>query len=317
MRIAVIGAGGTGGYYGGLLARHGHQVTFVARGAHLQAIQKNGLQIRSIFGDFSIVPARATDDPSQVGEVDLILFCTKTYDTDAAVQRMRPLVGVATTVLSLQNGIDAAERIGNIIGMEHMIAGATWISSAVEAPGVIRHMSEFRRIVIGELDGRITPRLQAVYEAFKETGVTIELSDNIQKVLWTKYVFISAASGFGALTRLPMGDYRSVPETRAMILALMREVEAVARAHGIDLEADVVERSLAFMDRAAPHIKASMQLDVETGRRTELEAMIGTIGRKGRERGVPTPIADMIYALLLPVELKARQPGSAARQERP
>lgn len=312
MRIAVIGAGGTGGYYGGLLAKHGHQVTFVARGAHLQAIRKNGLQVKSLFGDFSIVPAQATDDPSQVGEVDLVLFCTKTYDTDEAVQKMRPLIGPATTVLSLQNGIDAAERIGRVIGMEHMIAGATWISSAVEAPGVIKHMSEFRRVVIGELDGRVTPRVQAVYEAFKETGVTVELSDDIQKVLWTKYVFISAASGFGALTRLPMGEYRSVPETRGMIVNLMREVEAVARAHGVALDSDVVERSLAFMDQAAPHIKASMQLDVETGRRTELESMIGAIGRKGRERGVPTPVADMIYALLLPVELKARRQGSAA-----
>jgi len=312
MRIAVIGAGGVGGYYGGLLARQGHQVTFMARGAHLQAIRKNGLQIKSVFGDFRIVPAQATDDPSQVGESDLILFCTKTYDTEAAAQKMHPLVGAATTVLSLQNGIDAAERIGSIIGMEHMIAGATWISSAVEAPGVIKHMSEFRRVVIGELDGRITPRLQAIYEAFKETGVTIELSDNIQKVLWTKYVFISAASGFGALTRLPMGDYRSVPETRALILALMREVEAVARAHAIDLDADVVERSLAFMDQAAPHLKASMQVDVEMGRRTELEAMIATIGRKGGARHVPTPLADMIYALLLPVELKARQQAAAA-----
>jgi 2-dehydropantoate 2-reductase len=306
MKIVVMGTGGTGGYYGGLLAKHGHEVTFVARGAHLQAIQQNGLQVKSIHGDFSVSPAQATDDPSKAGTADLALFCVKTYDSETAVRQVRPVVGRDTAVLSLQNGVDAAERIGSVIGMEHMLAGATWISSAVEAPGVIRQVSDFRRVVLGELDGRRTPRAQAVHQAFKETGLTAELSDDILKVLWTKFVFISSASSFGSLTRLPMGDFRSVPETRAVILGLMQEVEAVGRAHGVHLDADVVEKSLAFMDNAAPHIKASMQLDVESGRRTEIESMVGVIGRKGRERGVPTPVADMIYAALLPVELKAR-----------
>ncbi len=305
MKIAVMGTGGMGGYYGALLAKQGHEVTFIARGAHLKAIQENGLQIKSIFGDFILSPAKATDNPSQIGPVDLILFCTKTYDTDDAVQKVKPIVGKETTVLSLQNGVDAVERIGKAIGVEHIVAGATWISSAVEAPGIIKHMSDFRRVVLGELDGHVTLRVQAIYEAFKATGTTVETSENILKILWSKFVFISAASSFGSLTRLPMAEYRSVPETRALIISLMREVEALARASNVILDEDVVKRSLAFMDNAAPHIKASMQLDVESGHRTEIESMIGVIGRKGRQRGVPTPIADMIYATLLPIELKA------------
>ncbi|MBI5843007.1 MAG: 2-dehydropantoate 2-reductase [Chloroflexi bacterium] len=307
MKVAIFGTGGVGGYYGGLLAKQGHDVAFVARGAHLQAIQKNGLQIKSIFGDFTVSPAKATDDPAQIGPVDLVLFCIKTYDTDTAAQKIMPIVTKETTVLSLQNGIDAVERIGKIVGVEHVIGGATWISSAIEAPGVVKQVSQFRRVVLGELDGRVTPRLQSIFEALKETGVTVEISENIQKILWTKFVFISAASSLGSLTRLEMGDYRGVPETRAMITRLMREVEAVARKQGVDLDANVVEKSLEFIDNNAPHIKASMQLDVDAGRQFELESMVGVIGRKGRELGIPTPTADMIYAALLPVNLKAQK----------
>jgi 2-dehydropantoate 2-reductase len=306
MKIAVMGTGGVGGYYGAMLAKQGHDVTFVARGAHLKAIQENGLQVKSIFGDFHLKPAKATDNPAQIGPVNLILICTKTYDTDDAVQKIKPIVGKETTVLSLQNGVDAIERIGKVVGVDHVVAGATWISSAVEAPGVVKHVSDFRRVVIGELNGQRTPRVEAIFDAFKETGITVELSENILKVLWTKFVFISSASSFGSLTRLPMAEFRSVPETRTLIKALMREVEAVARAQGVALDANVVEQALGFMDNAAPHIKASMQLDVESGHRTEIDSMVGIIGRKGREYGVPTPAADMIYATLLPIELKAQ-----------
>jgi len=309
MKIAIMGTGGVGGYYGGLLAKQGHEVTFIARGAHLQAIQKNGLQIKSIHGDFSITPAKAVADPTEVGPVDFALVCVKTYDTESVAHTMIPLVGAQTTVLSLQNGIDAAERIGEIVGMDHVIGGATWISSALEAPGVIKQMSQFRRIVIGELSRGISPRVETLVETFHPTGVTIEASDDIQKILWTKFVFISSASSLGSLTRLPMGEYRAIPETRAMILSLMKEVEAVAHAQGIALDVDVVQKALAFIDNTGPQIKASMQLDVETGHRFEIEAIIGVIGRKGRELSVPTPTADFIYAALLPIDQKARRAG--------
>jgi len=307
MKILIMGTGGVGGYYGGLLAQQGNEVTFIARGAHLYAIRHEGLKVNSVHGNFIVSPANATDGPIHVGPVDLILFCVKAYSTDEAAQAIRPAVGLDTAVLSLQNGIDAAERIGKVIGMEHVLGGATWLSSAVEAPGVIKQVSQFRRVVLGELDGTRSERIQSVYEVLKNTGITVEISENIFKVLWTKFVFISAVSSMGSLTRFPMGEYRSIPETRAMITGLMREVEALARAQRIELDEDVVQKSLDFMDSAAPHIKASMQLDVESGHRTELEAMVGVIGRKGRELNVPTPVADLIYASLLPNELKARE----------
>jgi 2-dehydropantoate 2-reductase len=306
MRILVMGTGGVGGYYGGLLARQGNEVTFISRGAHLYAIRHEGLKVKSIHGDFHIFPADATDDPAKVEPVDLVLFCVKTYNTDEAAEAIRPVVGPQTVVLSLQNGVDAAERIGKVVGMEHTLGGATWLSSAVEAPGVIRQISQFRRIVFGELAGGRSERVQSLFEVLNPTGITVEISENIHKVLWTKFVFISAASAFGSLTRLPMGEYRAVPETRSLLIAIMREVEALARAQGIPLDPDVVEQSLEFADNAAPHIKPSMQLDVESGHRTELESMVGVIGRKGRELGVPTPVADFVYGSLLPVELKAR-----------
>ncbi len=310
MKILIAGSGGVGGYYGGLLARSGNDVTFLARGEHLKAIREHGLQVKSVHGDFVVFPAQATDTPAEVGPVDLILFCTKTYDTEHVAEALRPCVSANTAIISLQNGVDAAERIGAILGMEHILGGVTWISSAVEAPGVIRQFSQFRRIVFGELDGSITPRAQSIYQTLSATGVTVELSENILSVIWTKFVFIAAVSGISSLTRLEMGEFRHVPETRALMTALMREVEALARAQNIALDADVVEKSLAFVDAAAPTIKSSMQRDVESGRRTELESMIGVICRKGREWNVPTPVADFVYAALLPVELKAR--GQAA-----
>lgn len=302
-----MGSGGVGGYYGGCLGRAGHDVTFIARGAHLKALQDSGLQVSSVHGNFTVAPVRATDKPTEVGLVDLVLVCVKTPQTEQAARAIQPMVGPDTMVLSLQNGIDAAERLGAAVGLERVLGGVTWISSTIEAPGRIRQVSSFRRIVVGELDGSATPRARAVVAALRDSGASVELADDIHKVLWTKFVFIAALSGVGALTRLAVGEYRAIPETRALLVSLMREVEAVARANGIELEADVVEGALDIVDNAAPHIKASMQRDVETGRPSELESMIGVIGRKGRELGVLTPVADMVYAALLPVERLARK----------
>jgi 2-dehydropantoate 2-reductase len=306
MKILIMGTGGVGGYYGGLLAQQGNEVTFISRGAHLYAIRHEGLKVKSVHGDFTVFPANATEDPAKVEPVDLILFCVKTYNTDEAAEAIRPVVGPQTVVLSLQNGIDAAERIGRVIGGEHVIGGATWLSSAVEAPGVINQISQFRRIVFGELHGGRSERIQSIYEVLNHTGITVEISEDIQKVLWTKLVFITAVSSIGSLTRLPMGDYRSVPETRTLLSSIMQEVESLARAQGVSLDEDVVQKWMEFIDNSAPHIKPSMQLDVEAGHRTELESMIGVVGRKGRELGVPTPVADFVYSSLLPIELKAR-----------
>jgi len=306
MKILIMGTGGVGGYYGGLLAQQGNEVTFIARGAHLYAIRREGLKVKSIHGDFTISPANATDDPANVGPVDLILFTVKTYNTNEAAEAIRPAVGPQTVVMSLQNGIDAAERIGRAVGLEHVVGGATWLSSAVQEPGFIKQISQFRRIVFGELGGGSSERIQSIYEALKNSDITVEVSENIQKILWTKFVFIAAVSSIGSLTRLPMGDYRSVPETRTLLTYIMEEVTALAGAQGILLDPDVVQKSLDFIDNSAPHIKPSMQLDVESGHRTELESMIGVIGRKGRELGIPTPASDFVYASLLPIENQAR-----------
>jgi len=310
MKIAIMGAGGVGGYYGGLLAQSGQDVTFIVRrkpdGAHLAAIREKGLQVKSVLGDFLVSPARATDNPAEVGPVDLILFATKTYHTDEAAQAIQPMVGPDTVVLPLQNGVDAAERIGAVVGTEHLLGGATWLSAAIEAPGVIGQYSQFRRIVLGELDGRKTPRAQQMFDAFHATGATVELCDTIQKVLWTKFAFIASVSAMGSLTRVPFGEYRNVPETRAVLTEAIAEVAAVAQANGVPLDADVVDKTLAFIDGSAPGIKPSMQRDVEAGRPSELESMLGIVVRLGAELDVPTPVMRTAYALLKPRELLDR-----------
>lgn len=307
MKIAVIGTGGLGGYYGGLLARAGHEVSFLARGAHLKALKEKGLQVKSVHGDFSVAPVLATDRPEEIGSAELVLVCVKTPALDAAARSARPMVGQDTVVMGLQNGIDAAERLGAAVGREHVLGAVTWIAAHIEAPGVIRQVSSFRRIVLGELDGRSTPRVQRTVAALQTMGITVEPTDNIRKVLWTKFVFIAGFSGVGTLTRLEAGDFRAVPEARALMTGLMQEVEALARAAGAGLDRDVVDQALAIVDGAAPGMKPSMQRDVEAGRPSELESLIGVLVRKGRELGAPTPTAQMVYAALLPAELKAQR----------
>jgi len=306
MKIAMMGTGGVGGYYGALLARSGQDVTFVARGAHLQAIREKGLQVKSVLGDFAISPAKATDNPAEVEPVDLVIVATKTYHTDEAARSLQPMVGPETVVVSFQNGVDAAERIGAVVGMEHLIGGATWLSAAIEAPGVIGQYSQFRRIALGEFDGQTTPRLHAIVGALNATGATIEVSDNILKVLWTKFVFIASVSALGSLTRVTFGDYRHVPEARAVLTEALNEVAAVARAKGVSLDVDVVDKTLAFIDNSAPTIKPSMQRDVETGRVSELESMLGVVVRLGAELGVSTPVMRFAYAMLKPGQIKAQ-----------
>jgi len=307
MKIAIMGTGGVGGYYGGLLAKAGKDVTFIARGAHLQAICKTGLQVKSVHGDFQVSKAKATDKPADVGPVDLIIFATKTYQTDEAAKAIKPMVGKDTVVVPLQNGVDAADRIGEVVGMDHVLGGATWLSAAIEAPGVIGQYSEFRRIALGEFSGKTTPRLTSVYDLLKETGAAVEVSDNILKVLWTKFVFIASVSAMGSLTRVTFGEYRGVPEARAVLGEAIGEAAAVARARGVKLDADILAKTQAFIESSAPGIKPSMQRDVEAGKPSELESLIGVVVRMGAEKNVPTPVMRFAYAMLKPGELKAQQ----------
>ena len=306
MKIAIMGTGGVGGYYGGLLAQKGQNVIFIARGAHLQAIREKGLQVKSVLGDFFISPANATDDPTEVGPVDLILFTTKTYHTETAAQAIKPMIDQGTVVISLQNGIDAAERIGAHVGMEHLVGGATWLSAAIEAPGVIGQYSQFRRIVLGEFNGKVTTRLKTIYETLQATGITVELSENILKVLWTKFVFIASVSAIGSLTRVNFGEFRHVPEARVILTEAIGEVAAVAQARRVELDRDVVDKMLEFIDNSAASIKPSMQRDVEVGRPSELKSLIGIVARLGEQNGVPTKVMSLAYAMLKPGDLKAR-----------
>jgi len=307
MKIAIMGTGGVGGYYGGLLAQTGQDVVFIVRGAHLQAIREKGLHVKSVHGDFIVSPAKATDTPSETGPVDVVLFTTKTYQTDEAAQAIKPMVGKDTVVVSLQNGIDAADRIGRVVGMEHMLGGVTWLSAAIEAPGVIGQYSQSRRIALGEFNGRSTPRLQAVYDVLRATGATVEVSEAILKVLWTKFVFIAPVMAMGSLTRATFGEYRNVPEARTMLTEAIGEVAMVAKAQGVKLDEDVINKTLAFIDSSEPGIKPSMQRDVESGKPSELESMIGVVVRLGAEHNVPTPVMRFAYAMLTPGELKAQQ----------
>lgn len=306
MRIAIMGVGGVGGYFGGLLAQAGNDVTFIARGEHLAAIRTHGLQVESVHGDFSVNPATATDAPAAVGPVDTVLFATKTHHFEQALHAMRSLIGPDTTVLPLQNGIDAAERTAAALGREHVIGGLCQVGSYIAAPGVIKQISQFRRVVAGELDGRITPRVEAIVAALQAAGATAEATTDIYKALWTKFIFIAPFSGVGAVSRVPAGEIIACPETRRLLEDAMCEVEAVARAKGIALDADIVAKTMAFCDAMTPQQTASMQRDVMDGKPSELESMIGVLVRFSAESGAPAPTFRFFYAALLPQERRAR-----------
>jgi 2-dehydropantoate 2-reductase len=308
MRIAIMGTGGVGGYFGGLLAQAGNDVIFIARGEHLAAIRAHGLRVESIHGDFTVRPAQAAADPATVGPVDYVLFATKTHHFDQALDAMRPLIGPATTILPLQNGIDAAERTAAALGGDHVIGGLCQVGSYIAAPGVIKQISQFRRIVAGELDGRITPRVQAIVAALQAAGAAADATADIRKALWTKFIFIAPFSGVGAVARVPAGEIMACAETRGLLEDAMREVAAVAHARGIALDADIVAKTLAFCAAMEPQQTASMQRDVMSGKPSELESMIGVLVRFGVELGVQTPVFQFFYAALLPQERRARNP---------
>lgn len=307
MKIAIVGAGGVGGYYGALLAKAGHDVVFLARGPHLQAIREHGLRIKSVWGDFDVSLVNATEHPSEIGPVDLVLVAVKTYHLDEAAQTLPAMIADETVVLPLENGVDSAERLSAVIDPKHLIGGATWISVAIEEPGVIGQYSQFRRVAIGEWNGETTPRLKRIYDAFQATGVSIEISTDIRTVLWSKLVFIASVGAVGSLTGVTFGEFRHVPETRKVLLTAIAEVIAVARANGAKIEDGMQEATLDFIDNSAADIKTSLQRDIESGRIGEVESMIGVIVRLGEEKKVSTPIMSFAYAMLKPKLLIAQR----------
>ncbi|MGA2259992.1 MAG: 2-dehydropantoate 2-reductase [Acidobacteriota bacterium] len=313
MRFAVMAAGGLGGYFGALLAKNGHDVAFVARGAPLRAMRENGLMIRSVHGDFAIQPALVTDDPATVGQVDWILFAVKTYDTDAAARAIRPMVGSDTAAVTFQNGVEAHEQIGAIIGPEHVLIAPTQIVSNVVAPGVIEQRSPFRRMTIGEAHSGLTPRVERLAAAFKDLGIDAGAAADILKPIWHKFIFIASIAGLTSLARTAPYGLLQLPEARATLRAAMEEVHDVGRALGAEMDADIVERQYQFCLKLGPGQKASMQLDLEQGKRLEIDAMSGAVVRLGSRVGVATPVHRTIYAGLKMEDERARLATSDAQ----
>lgn len=307
MNILVFGTGGVGGYFGGRLAQSGQNVTFIARGARLAALRERGLRVESIAGDFVIHPVQATDDPKQADTPDAVLVAVKTWDVPAAAQALQPVIGPQTFVVPLQNGVTAPEELAAVLGQERVLGGLCRISALVGEPGVIRHVGVEPYIAFAELDGKETERVEQLRSAFSACeGLKVEVPTDIQAALWNKFLFIASISGVGAVTRQPVGVFRAVPESRALLVAALEETAAVARARGIRLPADAVQKTLAFIDNTPPVVIASMQRDIMQGRPSELESQNGAIARLGRELGIPTPTHAFIYASLLPGELQAR-----------
>jgi 2-dehydropantoate 2-reductase len=300
MRIAVIGAGGTGGYFGGLLARAGQDVTFIARGTQLEALRARGLTVESTLTGTFTVPVQATDDPSEVGPADLILFCVKTYDTDAAAESIRPLIRPDTMILSLQNGIDNEERIARATGHTSGIGAVAYVVSAIKAPGVVAQTAGPGKIVFGELGGGTSQRTERLHGVLQRAGITVEVHPDIRVALWQKFLFICAFSGVTAVTRLPIGTILADPVTHALFRGTSEEVEAVARAGGIDLPADCVEQAMATAAAVEPWGRGSLYHDLAGGWRLELESLNGEVVRRGREHGVSTPLNFAVYAALRP-----------------
>ena len=311
MKIAILGSGAVGGYYGARLARSGHDVTFIARGAHLQAIREKGLQVRSpVLGDF-VAQARAEEDTAKVGPVDLAIVAVKTYDNPTALPLLRPLLGADTSVLTVQNGVDSPGEVAAIAGEQRTLGGTTYIATALEAPGLIVQTGDHRRIVFGEAFGtlpRLSDRVSRIHEAFAGADIQSYPVADGRVPIWEKFVFLASLAGFTGAARLPIGPVWADPFTKAQFLAGCREIEAVARAEGVPVAADVVDRIIPYVDAIPGSMRSSLLIDLQQGKRIEVEALQGTVVRRGAARGVPTPIMSALYSVL-----KLHAAGTIAR----
>ncbi len=307
LRIAIVGVGGVGGYFGGRLAQAGHDVFFIARGEHLVAMQRHGLRVQSIAGDFTLPEVRATDDPATVGPVDLVIVAVKGWQVRDAAIAMRPMIGPQTVVLPLLNGVDAPTDLAEVLGADHVLAGLCRIIAYRAAPGVIVHAGvNLPSIDFGELDNRRTPRLERIRAAFAGAGIQAHIPDDIHVALWQKFMLVCAWSGFGAATRAHIGVWRSLPETRPLVERCLQEVVDVAVARGVAMPTQAVAAMMAFIDSMPYEGTASLQRDMMAGQPSELSSQTGALVRLAREAGVSVPVNEMLYAILLPQELAAR-----------
>lgn len=300
MKIAVIGAGGVGGPFGSALARGGNDVTFIARGAHLKAMRENGLRIDGALGSFHLQPTQATDNPGDVGPVDTVLVTVKLWDVETIGKLIGPLVGPTTAVVPLQNGIDAADTLKAALGPEPVMGGVALINAVIEAPGHIRQMGAFQRMLFGELDGSVSKRGEALLAACEASGLDAALSHDIVKDIWEKFVFLVGVSSLTAITRQTTGIVRADPDLRQALLQVMREVTAVGRATGVALDEDLPDRRLKMIDGQNPESMASMAVDLLRGNKLELPWLAGKVVELGRELRVPTPTTWLIWAALKP-----------------
>lgn len=298
MRVTIMGAGGVGGYFGARLAQGGCDVGFVARGAHLGALRERGLRVQSQLGTVHLPQVRVSDAPASLGPADFVLICVKLWDTEAAARAVVPVVGPETAVLSLQNGVQRDDVLRRVLGNDAVIGGACYISSTIASPGLICHTGRMARLVFGEYDGRSSPRAVALLEACRRGGIQAEISSDIRRAIWEKFVFLVGISAATTTMRSTIGPIRSNPQTRAFLLDVMREAVEVGRAHGVHLDEDYAEKRLSFCDTLPAEMPSSMQVDLERGKRLEVEWLSGGVVMLGKAAGVPTPLNRAVSDIL-------------------
>jgi 2-dehydropantoate 2-reductase len=313
MRIAVLGSGGVGGYFGGRLAASGADVTFLARGAHLEAMRTRGLRIESPKGNVQIANTQAAGDPSEIGPVDIVFFTVKLYDTEPAIAMLPPLIGPDTAVIPLQNGVDSVARLTDAVGPRHAAGGTCYVSAVISEPGVIKHTA-MDHLIFGEVDGRRTPRMEALLEACRPAGFQSTLSSDITVDIWTKFVRLSVLSGLTTVARSPLGVVVKDPQLFAMLKEAVCEAMNVAHAKGIAVPATAIDDVAAAYTALPPQTKSSMLEDLERGRRLELPWLSGALVRIAREVGVETPIHGFITAVLAPHVNGSAAPPVVSRQ---
>jgi 2-dehydropantoate 2-reductase len=299
MKIAMMGSGGVGGFFGGRLAHAGYDVSFVARGAHLAAMRERGLLIESqAHGDIRVPKVRATDDPGEIGPVDIVILSVKLWDTEAAIRQMRPMLKAGTAVLSLQNGVIKDDILRRELGEAPVMGGVCYVATTIARPGVILQTGTMQRVVIGEYDGRASERSRSLHEALLKSGANAELSTDVRRAIWETYAFLVGISATTTAMRTTIGPIRKNPRSRAFLLEIFRETVAVGRAHGIALPVDYADACLARADGLPEEMTASMAHDLQRGNRLEVEWLSGGVAQLGAAAGVPTPANRAVWDIL-------------------
>ena len=298
MRIAAMAAGAVGAYFGGRMAAAGHDVAFIARRAHLDALRKDGLKIESVHGDLHLPKVYATPDPKEVGPVDVVLFAVKLWDTETAAEMAKPMVGPNTRVITLQNGVDSYERVSAIVGKEVTCPGTAYIAAVLGGPGLMRHTSKFATMRVGRMDGKPDEKLKAFTDAAKAANIDIQPQEDMNRERWQKFIFLSSMAGINCATRMEIGKVLSDPQTRGYYRQLMEECLTVGQATGAKVPNEWVDDRMTFSDNAPPGMKASMLHDLEAGNRLELDWLTGKVVALGKQHGIPTPASEAVYTMV-------------------